>query len=53
MRRESKKGNSRSDAKDIIQQKKTNYPSRYTGNLAPKDKIVDKPVRPSYKSRYK
>jgi len=38
-------------AKTVTKVKKS-YPSRYTENLAPKEKIVSKYKKPTYPSRY-
>jgi len=54
MRREKKgsKSGELSPKKDIVQEKKGNYKSRYQGELSPKKDIVEEMYNPSYKSRY-
>lgn len=47
-RREMKKGDGR-----FIQKVPGNYKSRYKGNLSPEKDIVEGPITPTYKSRYK
>lgn len=55
MRRREGKGSKSgelSPKKDIVQEKKGNYKSRYQGELSPKKDIVEEMYNPSYKSRY-
>lgn len=51
--RESPKGSKElSPKKDIVQEKKGNYKSRYKGLVSPKKDIVVDQYKPSYNSRY-
>jgi len=47
-----KKSGELGSEKEIVQQKKGNYKSRYQGLVSPKKDIVDDYYKPTYDSRY-
>lgn len=46
------KGGNLAPEKEIVEKNPGNFPSRYSDLLAPKDKVVEPAIKPTYNSRY-